>query len=329
MPTGTSSGRPPSRMTRAAGQAREPLSRRRAVLLAAAGWLFLGAALGMSIGIAEGLSQALGLGLLAQVLLQAALMTGIVVPGIVILRRRLDRRGLSGLGLSRSAAKPLALGAGVGVLSGAGVWVPAVLAGWIRIDELDLAAFTGFLLLNGVVLLLFEALPEELALRGYMWTNLRDGWGLAAATIITTAMFPFVGLVVGPVRWAAATVLGADAAEISVFPAGNDPVVYIVQLVVFGLALVAARRIPLPGAVFAAVAFHWTQLTVTRILLGGTGWAESGWTITWVEPDAVVLVLVHSVLAGAAFIAVRRRLETRLMPGTGPRPSPPAEAGRV
>lgn len=326
MPTDTSRGRPRAGMawmdgTRA--QERQQLSRGRAVLLAAAGWVLLGAALGVSIGIAEGLSQGLGLGVLTQILVQAVLMTGIVVPGVMFLRRRLDRRSLSGLGLSRSVAKPLALGAGVGVLSGAAVWIPAVLAGWIQVDDLDLAAFAGFLLLNGVVLLLFEALPEELALRGYMWTNLRDGWGVAVATVITTAMFPFIGLVIAPVRWAVTTVLGGDGAEISVFPAGNDPIVYIVQLVVFGLALVAARRIPLPGAVFAAVAFHWAQLTVTRMLLGGTGWAESGWTITWAEPDAIVLVLVHSALAGAAFMAVRRRLETGRARVAWPAPSTP------
>ncbi|WP_194266023.1 CPBP family glutamic-type intramembrane protease [Arthrobacter yangruifuii] len=265
----------------------------------------------MAIGISEALGQSFGWGRLAEVLLQALLMTAIVVPGIVALRRRLDHRGLDGLGVSRSVVRPLTLGVAVGAVTGLLVWLPAGLAGWIRVEQVDVAAFLGFLLLNGVVLALYEAFPEELALRGYVWTNLRDGWGTAVATLVTTALFPFIGVVVGPVRWAVTTVLGGDGGHIEVFPAGNDPVVYIVQLVLFGLALIAARRIPLSGALLVAVAFHWTQLTVTRTVLGGTGWLDSGWAIAWVEPDAIVLVLVHIVLAGIVFVAIRRRLERR------------------
>ncbi|MCC3290864.1 CPBP family intramembrane metalloprotease [Arthrobacter sp. zg-Y1110] len=287
-------------------QARQPIERGRALRAALLGWVFLGVALGAAIGIAEALGLAFGWGRLDEVLLQAVLMSAVVVPGIVLLRRRLDHRRLEGLGLSRSVARPLAMGVAVGALTGLIVWLPAGLVGWIRVEELNVAAFLGFLLLNGVVLALYEALPEELALRGYVWTNLRDGWGLAVATLVTTALFPFIGLVVGPVRWAITTVLGGDGGGIEVFPAGNDPIIYIVQLVLFGLALVAARRIPVPGALLVAVAFHWTQLTVTRTMLGGTGWLDSGWTITWVEPDAIALVLVHIVLAGVVFIAVRR-----------------------
>lgn len=292
-------------------QERRPVPRGRAVAAAVLGWVFLGLGLGMAVGIAEVLSRLFDWERLAEVLVQAVLMTAIVVPGIVLLRRGRDRRSLKGLGLDRSAARPVALGVAVGALSGLAVWVPAGLAGWIRVEELDIAAFLGFLLLNGVVLALYEAVPEELALRGYVWTNLRDGWGIVAATLVTTALFPFIGLVVGPVRWAVVTALGGDGGEIAVFPAGNDPVVYVVQLVLFGLALVAARRIPLPGALLVAVGFHWTQLTVTRTVLGGMEWVESGWTLTWVEPDAIALVLVHIVIAGVAFVLIRRRMQRR------------------
>lgn len=292
-------------------QTRRPIPRSRALAAGLLGWVFLGICLGTAIGVSESLGRTFGWGRLAEVLLQAVLMSAVVVPGIVLLRRRLDRRRVEGLGLSRSAARPLVLGVAVAVFTGLLVWVPAAMAGWIRVDGLDVAAFLGFLLLNGVVLALYEALPEELALRGYAWTNLRDGWGHAVATLVTTALFPLIGVVVAPVRWAITTVSGADGGNIEVFPGGNDPFIYIVQLVLFGLALVAARRIPLPGALLIAIAFHWTQLTITRTVLGGTGWLDSGWTITWVEPDAIALVLVHIILAGVAFMALRRRQERR------------------
>jgi hypothetical protein len=292
-------------------QTRQPLARARALLLALAGWVLLGAGLGISVGIASALEQALDLTRLTVGLVQAVLMSAIVVPAIVLLRRRVDRRGLAGLGVSARVLRPLAMGIAVGAGTGLAVWVPAWLAGWIRVDDLDPILFAQFLLLNGIVLALYEALPEELALRGYMWTNLRDGWGLTVATLVTTALFPFLGLVVGPVQWVVTTALGGTGAVPSVFPPGNDPIVYIVQLVLFGLALVAARRVPVRGALLIAVAFHWTQLTVTRILLDGTGWARSGWTITWVEPDAIALVLVHIVLGGVLFVVIRQVMERR------------------
>ncbi|MFH6680599.1 CPBP family glutamic-type intramembrane protease [Clavibacter michiganensis] len=271
----------------------------------------LGVGLGLAIGIADAVVQATGAGLLLEIVLQAVLMSAIVVPAVVLLRRRLDRRSLASIGLSRRIGRPIALGVGVGAVTGAVVWVPAGLLGWIRVDGVDLAAFAGFLLLDGVVLALYEAIPEELALRGFMWTNLRDGTGLVVATLLTTALFPAIGVVIESGRWILLTIAGSDTGAFTPVPEGNDAVVYVLQLGLFGLALVAARRIPMEGALLIAMAFHWTQLTVTRVLLDPMGWVSSGWDVAFVEPDAIALVLVHIVLAGLVFVAVRWRLERR------------------
>ncbi|RIJ59023.1 CPBP family glutamic-type intramembrane protease [Clavibacter phaseoli] len=292
-------------------QTRRPQPWIRAVAVALLAWIALGAGLGLAIGIAEAVTEATGGGLLPKVVLQAVLMSALVVPAVVLLRRRLDRRSLAGLGLSRRIGRPIALGVGVGAVTGAVVWVPAGFLGWIRVDGFDLAAFAGFLLLNGVVLALYEAIPEELALRGYMWTNLRDGTGLVVATVVTTALFPAIGLVIESGRWIVRTLAGSDTGAFTPIPEGSDAIAYVLQLVLFGLALVAARRIPMEGALLIAMAFHWTQLTVTRVLLGGMGWASSGWDVAFVEPDAIALVLVHIVLAGLVFVAVRKRMERR------------------
>jgi len=290
-------------------QTRRPQPWIRAVAVALLAWVVLGLGLGLAIGIADAVVQATGAGLLLEVVLQAVLMSALVVPAVVLLRRRLDRRSLASLGLSRRVGRPIALGIGVGAVTGAVVWVPAGLLGWIRVDGVDLAAFAGFLLLNGLVLALYEAIPEELALRGYMWTNLRDGAGLVVATLLTTALFPAIGIVIESGRWILLTIAGSDTGAFTPVPAGNDAVVYVLQLGLFGLALVAARRIPMEGALLIAMAFHWTQLTVTRALLGGMDWASSGWDVVFVEPDAIALVLAHIVLAGIVFVAVRWRRE--------------------
>ena len=103
--------------------------------------------------------------------------------------------------------------------------------------------------------------------------------------------------------------LGTERTPLRAFP--DDPVVYVVQLVLFGLALVAARRLPVPGALWVAVAFHGTQLTVTRTLLGGLGWAPSGWQVTFVQPDALALVLGHVVVGGLLLVALRHLWQQR------------------
>jgi hypothetical protein len=292
-------------------QTRHPQSWLRAVAVALLAWVVLGVALGASTGIAQAVTQAAGAGLLLQVALQTVLMSALVVPAVVLLRRRLDRRSLASLGLSRRIGRPIALGVGVGAVTGAVVWVPAGLLGWIRVDGIDLAACAAFLLLNGVVLALYEAIPEELALRGYMWTNLRDGAGLVVATLLTTALFPAIGVVIESGRWILLAIVGSDPGAFAPSTGGIDPIAYVLQLVLFGLALVAARRIPMEGALLIAMAFHWTQLTVNRLLLGGTGWMSSGWDVAFVEPDAIALVLVHIVLAGSAFVAIRVTLQLR------------------
>ncbi len=271
----------------------------------------LGVGLGLAIGNEDAVVQATGAGLLLEIVLQAVLMSAIVVPAVVLLRRRLDRRSLASIGLSRRIGRPIALGVGVGAVTGAVVWVPAGLLGWIRVDGVDLAAFAGFLLLDGLVLALYEAIPEELALRGYMWTNLRDGTGLVVATLLTTALFPAIGVVIESGRWILLTIAGSDTGAFTPVPEGNDAVVYVLQLGLFGLALLAARRIPMEGALLIAMAGHWTQLTVTRVLLDPMGWVSSGWDVAFVEPDAIALVLVHIVLAGLVFVAVRWRMERR------------------
>jgi hypothetical protein len=307
----------------------DKIGRGRAVARGVVGWLVLGVGIGVAIGVAEAAGRWWSLGAATVMVLQAVFTSALVVPAIVLLRTRVDRRPLVGLGLGRPVTGPVALGLGVGLGAGALVWVPAWLAGWVEVGEVDLGALGGFLLLNTVVLLLFEAFPEELALRGYVWSTVRDGWRVAAATLITTAMFPFTAAVIGAVRWAVGTLLASSPDDLTLFPDGSDPVAYVVQLVVFGLVLVAARRTPVRGALLVAVAFHLAQLTVNRLVLGGTGWLPTGVDVDLAHPDVILLVLVHLAVSGLVFVLVRRRLEraTDAGPSGIPSSAGPAAGG--
>ena len=247
--------------------------------------------------------------------LQAVLTSMIVVPAVVILRRRLDRRplrGAGGIGLARRWPAAAATGAAVGLGAGALVWVPAFWAGWIRLDRLELTTLIIFLVVNTAVLLLYEALPEELALRGYGWTTMREAWSPLAATATITVLFS-LNMIPGNLVEAAASALlpGVEMTGFLLVPSGNDPIVYLTQMLIFGLALIAARRLPLPGALTAAIAFHVTVLTVNRALLGGLRWIDSGVGTQLAAPEVAALTLVYPMVGGVLFILIRRWLERR------------------
>mgnify|MGYP003520720236 FL=1 len=292
-------------------QAVAPIPRRSALVRALLGWLAVGVGLGLAIGIPRGIGQQLALADGAVVAIQSIIMAGFVLAAIVALRHRLDRRSLAGLGWSWRAGRAGLVGAGVAVLTGIVAWLPAVMLGWIEIESIAVGTFLSFLVVNTLVIVAYEALPEEMALRGYVWTNLRDGWGLVFATVVTTAIFPFTAIVASSVAWLATSAFGGAPQAPRLFPEGSDPVLYIVQLVAFGLVLVAARRLPIRGAVLVAAAFHAAHLTVNRLLLGGSGWLDSGWSVRFVEEDAIALVLVNLVLAGLMFIVIRRLRQAR------------------
>lgn len=309
-----------ARLPEDASWARPPVPRRAAAVRALAGWVVLFGCLGVVVGAAERVADVAGLPSSAQAVLQAVLMTALVVPAVVLLRRRLDHRSTASLGWGPPRAVPLLTGALVALATGAALWGGAWAAGWVTDVDVDVAQLSVFLVVNLVVVCLYEALPEELALRGYVWTNLRDGWGLLTATLVTTALFPLGGLVVSSARLLTAALLGGEQVAPTAFPAGTDPVVYVVQLLLFGLALVAARRLPVVGALWAAIAFHALQLTVTRIVLGGLGWLPSGVSLDLASPDVLVLVLVHVVLGGVTFVVLRKHLERRRAPSDAPHP---------
>jgi len=299
---------------------RRPVPRRAGVVRALTGWVVLFGCLGFVVGAAERVTDVAGLPVSARAVLQAVLLTALVVPAVVVLRRRVDLCSTASMGWGRPRAMPVLSGALVALATAAAVWGGAWAVGWITVARVDATQLALFLAVNLVVICLYEAVPEELALRGYVWTNLRDGWGLPVATAVTTAIFPLGGVVVSSARWLTMALLGGEQAPFTAFPAGMDPVVYVVQLVTFGLALVAARRLPVAGALWAAISFHALQLTVTRLVLGGLGWLPSGVSVDLASPDVLALVLVHIALGGAAFIVLRKRLERRRTSSRAPLP---------
>ncbi|MBO0908691.1 type II CAAX prenyl endopeptidase Rce1 family protein [Arthrobacter sunyaminii] len=206
------------------------------------GWIVLCAGIGLAISTARFAAGLTSAPAAAVPLLQALLVTALVVPVILLLRSKVDRKSAADLGLSRRMLTPVIFGLTVGVASGAATWLPALWMGWISIERVDYGTLMSFLVINAFVLLLYEALPEELALRGYAWANLRSRWSPLIATWIVTVLFIFSSSLISIFQFGSARLLDVEPVGLGWAPAGTDPVAYVLQLGLFGLVLCAARR---------------------------------------------------------------------------------------
>lgn len=274
-------------------------------------WLVLCAGVGFSVTLGRLVSEWFSLGPGGVAAVQALLVSVLVVPVVLWLRRRIDHKSLQGLGLARRSLRPVTISVAVGLGTACLVWLPALWAGWLAIENVDLTQLMMFILVNTLLLTFYEALPEELALRGYAWTTIRESWTPFFAALVVTALFPLSSAVISFIQTGSGLLLGVETSGLALVPAGNDAIAYFLQLIFFGLALAAARRIPVPGALAICIAFHVVQLSVNRILLGGFGWFDSGVSAVFVEPDAIALVLVHIMISGIAFLAIRKTMERR------------------
>lgn len=199
-------------------------------------------------------------------------VTVIVAGVILLLRRRLDRRALRGIGLTglRTDASGFGLGLGVLVTSGLAVLLVLHVTGMIRVIALDPRQLLGFLATNTVVALLLEAIPEELAIRGYALTNLRDAFPPVAAVVLNIATFLVVPVIALTVQWLLAEARGASEGH-QFAPSGNDPVVYSTMLAAFGYLLICARDATASATVWACIGAHLGWLTMNRLVLGVEG----------------------------------------------------------
>ena len=272
-------------------------------------------ALGVGTGLGEHVTRWAGVSGLVGRLVPALLTCLIAVPVVLVLRRRWDRRPLRQLGLTGVGAsmRGFALGVGVTLASAITVFGAGTAAGWLRWRELDPGGLLAFVAGNGLVALLLEALPEELTMRGYAWTALRERHRAALATTVTTVVFLLVPGVSTLVTAGVAATLGGPPAPIGLVPDGEDPVSYLVLLTVFGLTLVAARTATSARSLGTCIGTHLTFLTVDRVVLFGPDY-QAGWSAELATPDVVLLVPAYLLVTMAAYLAINRLRRRRRTP---------------
>ncbi len=225
----------------------------------AAGWVIIFVALGLAAWWGQFGESQWGIGGKLRYGIQALIMAGITVPGILILRLRLDRRSIEGLGLpgvKRSAIWFL-LGAGIII----GPFILCVILnsifGWATMTvNTSGTALSGFAAAV-VTAFFFEALPEELAFRGYIYRNLSGKYQRWAAMLMTAGLFVLLPTVHVQVQQ---YILGM---EVRIGGAGSLQVDYLITMAIFALMTNYLRI--LSGTVWMSVGFHLSFLQMSRI----------------------------------------------------------------
>ncbi|MDS2172281.1 CPBP family intramembrane metalloprotease [Nesterenkonia sp. CL21] len=237
----------------------------------------------------------------------------LAVPMVVVLRRLIDRRPLATLGLPgwSTALTDLVRGMLTWVLP-AGIGLAAVvLFGWVEI-RVDAAPgeLLGAVLLLILLVFVFEAFPEELIFRGYIYRNLADVMAPWVAVVVQALLFSAFG-----------TVLWVITAGWGVLL--ERSVMFFAMAVVVGLLRVMS------GSIWGPIGFHLAfQVTMQLVL-------SSHYAAIEVDDEAI-FTLATAVLAFCAATTVAALLwrgpvnwsTPEATPEATPQASTPDEAGR-
>lgn len=230
--------------------------------------------MGLALAVATWAGALLGLAaspdhpLLARLAVAAA-VTVVVVALIVLLCRRGDRAPLSSIGLTGTVAdvRGFLLGAGIVLATGLVAIGALTVFGAARWSDFDPLTLLVFLTTNAIVALLFEALPEEISIRGYALTVLRRYFSQSIATVLNIATFLLVPLIALSAHALLERTRGETESVFALAPGGQDALMYYLMLTVFGLLLIRARDSTASATIWTCVGAHLAWLTVNRVVL--------------------------------------------------------------
>ncbi|WP_157970203.1 CPBP family intramembrane glutamic endopeptidase [Pelagibacterium sediminicola] len=182
--------------------------------------------------------------------LSAILATVLAVPMVIAVRRWLDGETVASLGfrLEAAAIKQFLIGAAAFLVPSALGFAVVLGLGWTVITPIaswgEILAFIPLLVL---LVFIYEALPEELAFRGYMQVNLETRLGYWGAILAQAVLFALWGAAL----WTIAA--GAVAFDrLAMF---------------FFMALVLGILRGTTGSVWTTIGFHVAFQTVAQLLL--------------------------------------------------------------
>lgn len=225
------------------------------------GWLiaFLGWAtmvLGLFLAIVAG-SYVKGAGASSQTMfiVQAIVCAILIVPTVFIIVRRF-RFHEKFLPLTKKTLLHLLSGVGLaGGLASLGVWL-AIRNGWITDVKWDFSIeLLTVIVIQALISLGYEAIPEELTLRGVVYSGLRSHLSAVIAVVAQVILFILVPVTIDGLKYA----IGMSFQSQISIP-------YILLLFLFGINLQLFRIIT--GSLWASIGFHITFLLCSRYLFG-------------------------------------------------------------
>lgn len=224
--------------------------------------------------------------------------------------RNMEKKPWSDVGLHRQAASPSKIG--IGLLVGSGAITIAIViliaTGWLDRAEGTASGWTAPLL-RMALLLLPAAFYEELLLRGYAFTAIRDGAGTVWAVAITSVLFGLAHMQ---------------------NPGANAQSVAIVMIAGVFLATVRVRTDSLYAAFAAHFAFNWVMAALFhtpvsgyafeypayRYVDAGPDWATGGaWGPEIGVPSAVTMIVGTGLLLRLSSRAKARDLHLETTDG--------------
>jgi len=232
-----------------------------------AAWILGLVALTTAGWVGRHLAVALGFGPRVREVLPALVMSGAVLAGIWWLRTQRDGRSLQGLGLeggARSAAY-FAIGSGL-------ILVPVILTvvctaafGWATLSVNDAPGIASTSAIALATTFFYEALPEEILFRGYIYSTLNTSMRRWTAGLATSVLFVLVPVVSVQIQQ---QLMGTD---VQIGNASQVTAGYVITMFVFA-SIQQYLRI-LTNSTWTCVGFHLVFVLSNRIV----GIRDSAW----------------------------------------------------
>lgn len=247
-------------------------------------WFLVVIALVFSGWIGEILQNKFGLENVTRFAIQAIFMSGIVVPLIWYYRTRIDK-GLPksiGVGNIRQATSKFLLGFGF-------IAVPIIITissvelfGWGSVNFNTGDNLLKTLSIGILTAFFFEALPEELAFRGYLYSHLNVHFKRWMSALFTIGLFVLAPITVTGIAY---YLLGM---EISLGGANTITGSYIITMFIFGTFMQYLRI--LTKSVWTGIGFHLMFVYINRIIGPGDNNIIQIKDITSETPMQIVLL---------------------------------------
>ncbi|QBI18815.1 CPBP family intramembrane metalloprotease [Egibacter rhizosphaerae] len=182
----------------------------------------------------------------------AVVVLVLAVPMVIAARRYLDRRPWAGLRVTGPGEgwRPLVVGAVSWLVPGVAGIVLAVSRGWVQISVTGpVTTLVGTVGLLVVLVLVFEAFPEEVIMRGYVYRNLAAAMPPWSAVAVQTLLFTLFGTVL----WTVTAGWTAAAEQAGMF---------------VGMGAVLGCIRVMTGNVWACIGYHLVFQVAAQLLLG-------------------------------------------------------------